>query len=61
MLNRLHRRVKVTGHNEDELLLACNEIEEPLVQRLKKLPLPVVGVYVDVESIYFELLVHKLH
>jgi hypothetical protein len=61
MLNRLHRRVEVTGYNEDELLLACNEIEEPLLQRLKKLPLPVVAVDVDVEGIYLELLVHNLH
>jgi hypothetical protein len=61
MLNRLHRLVEVTGQNEDELLFACNEIEEPLLQRLKKLPLPVVAVDVDVESIYLELLVHKLH
>jgi hypothetical protein len=60
-LDWLHRRVKVTGHNEDKLLLACNEIEEPLLQRLKKLPLPVVAVDVDVEGIYLELLVHNLH
>jgi len=40
---------------------ACNEIEEQLLQRLKKLPLPVVGVDVNVESIYLELLVHYLH
>ncbi len=61
MLNRLHRLVEVTGYNENELLLACNEIEEPLLQRLKKLPLPVVAVDVDVESICLELLVHNLH
>jgi hypothetical protein len=61
MLDRLYKRVKVIGHNEDELLLACNEIEEPLLQRLKKLPLPVVAVDVDVEGIYLELLVHNLH
>ncbi len=61
MLNRLHRLVEITGHDEDELLSACNEIEEPLLQRLKKLPLPVVAVNVDVQSIYLELLVHNLH
>jgi hypothetical protein len=57
----LHNRVKVIGYNEDELLLACNEIEEPLLQRLKKLPLPVVAVDVDVKRVYLELIVHKLH
>jgi len=61
MLNWLHRRVEVTGHNEDGVWFACNEIEEPLLQRLKKLPLPVVGVDVDVEGIYLDLLVHNLH
>jgi hypothetical protein len=35
MLNRLHRRVEITGFNEDGLWFACNEIEEPLLQRLK--------------------------
>jgi hypothetical protein len=61
MLNRLHRHVEVTGYYEDELLLACNEIEEPLLQRLKKLSLPVVAVDIDVEGIYLELLLHNLH
>ncbi len=61
MLNRLHRRVEVTGYNEDGVRFACNEIEEPLLHRLKKLPLPVVGVDVDVETIYLEVLVHNLH
>jgi hypothetical protein len=61
MLNRLHRCVEVTGHNENELLLACNEIEEPLLQRSKKLPLPAVGVDLDIKGICLELLVHNLH
>ncbi len=61
MLNRLNRRIKVTGYNEDDFLLACNEIEEPLLQRFKKFPLSVVAVDVDVQGIYFELLVHNLH
>ncbi len=60
-MNSLHRRVEVTSYKENELLLACNEIEEPLLQRLKKLPLPVVTVDVDVEGIYLELLVHNRH
>ncbi len=51
MLNRLHRRVGVTGHNEDGVWFARNEIEEPLLQRLKKLLVPVVGVDVNVEGI----------
>jgi hypothetical protein len=61
MLDWLHRRVKVIGYNEDELLLACNEIEELPLQRLKKLLLSVVAVDVDVKGIYLELLVHNLH
>jgi len=61
MLDWLRRHVKVTGHNEDELIFSCNEIEEPLLQRSKKLPLPVVAVDVDVKSIYLELLRHNLH
>jgi hypothetical protein len=51
MLDWLCRLVKVTGYNEDKLLLACNEIDEPLLQRLKKIPLAVVAVYADVEGI----------
>ncbi len=61
MLDWLHRSVEITGHKENELLLARNEIEEPLLQRLKKLRLSVVAVDVDVESIYLELLVHNSH
>ena len=61
MLDWLRRHVKVTGHNEDGVWFACNEIEEPLLQRSKKLPLPVVAVDVDVKGIYLELLVHNLH
>ncbi len=36
-------------------------MEEPLLQRLKKLPLPFAVVEVDVEGIYLKLLVHNLH
>ncbi len=61
MLDWLLRRVKVSGHNEDGVWFACNEIEEPLLQRSKKLPLPVVAVDVDVKGVYLELLVHNLH
>ena len=61
MLNWLRRHVKVTGHNEDGVRFACDEIEEPLLQRSKKLPLPVVAVDVDVKGVYLELLVHNLH
>ncbi len=57
MLDWLCKRVKVTGYNEDELLLACNEVEEPLLQRFKKLPLSVLAV----EDIYLELQVHNIH
>ncbi len=57
MLDRLNTRVEVTGYNKDELLLAGNEIEEPLLQRLKKLPHPVIAV----EGLYLELLMHYLH
>jgi hypothetical protein len=34
---------------------------EPLLQILKKLPLPIIVVHVDVKGIYFELLLHYLH
>ena len=61
MLDGLRRHVKVTGYNEDGVWFTSDEIEEPLLQRSKKLPLPVVAVDVDIEGIYLELLVHNLH
>ncbi len=60
-MDRLLRCVEVSGDDEDGVRFAGEQIEYPLLQRLKKLPLPVVGVDVHVESVHLELLVHYLH
>jgi hypothetical protein len=61
MLDRLLLQIEVTDNNEDCVWFACKELEKPLLQRLKRFPLPFVAVEVDVEGIYLELLLHNLH